>query len=206
MTPNIPARHKFETPAYYHWIFLKLGHSSRKGKSVSGNSLHETNSTAGQPSGTEPSCPGHQACPWGRVSRGELQTCSCPGRVFTDTQLRDGEASVPWKTLWEAPLPQPWPQHKGRRCKPWLCGARLAGWGVAVFAPDSFPDLSFAAQHLHRSCQSPELTPLLDDSRRKKKILQLFQFLHPWKDLPTRSWKGPRADVAFWRNCFLDRF
>lgn len=75
--------------------------------------------------------------------------------------------------------------------------AILTGLGAAGFAPDLFPDLSLAAQHLHRSCQSPELTPSLDDSRRKKKkIMQLFQLLYPWKDLPNRSWKGPRADVA----------
>lgn len=47
--------------------------------------------------------------------------------------------------------------------------AILTGLGAAGFAPDLFPDLSLAAQHLHRSCQSPELTPSLDDSRRKKK-------------------------------------
>ena len=43
-----------------------------------------------------------------------------PRRVFVDTQLRDGKPYGTRKTLHEAPLPQPWPQNKGRCCKPWF--------------------------------------------------------------------------------------
>lgn len=59
-----------EPPPRYPWIFLKLGHSSRKGKSGTGNSERPT---AGWPSGTEPRCQGQPACRWGcrpHASRG----------------------------------------------------------------------------------------------------------------------------------------
>lgn len=74
------------------------------------------------------------------------------------------------KTLYEAPLPQPWPQNKGRMLEVVALGRPFSlAWEQQGLLQICSPDLSLAAQHLHRSCQSPELTPSLDDSRRKKK-------------------------------------
>lgn len=69
--------------------------------------------------------------------------------------------------------------------------AILAGGGAAEFAPDLFPDLSLTAQHLHGSCQSPELTPLLDDSRRKKISCSCFSFSLLGKTFQLGAGRGP---------------
>lgn len=70
--------------------------------------------------------------------------------------------------------------------------AILTGLGAAGFAPDLFPDLSLAAQHLHRSCQSPGLTPSLDDSRReKKKSCSCFSFSILGKTFQIGVGRGP---------------
>lgn len=149
-----------EPPPRYHWIFLKLVHSSRKGKSGAGNSVRQT---AGWTSGTEPRCQGQRACRsgcWSHLRRGRC--AFFPGASSQTPRPAGRNPCGSLSSLHQAPLPQPWPQHKGRCWEAWLRGV-CSHFG-------SVPDLSLAAQHLHRSCQSPELTPgwMVLEGREKK--------------------------------------
>lgn len=129
------------------------------------------------------------------VSFKKLQMCVLPWRVFIDTQLKERENPRRSQTICEAPLPQPWPQIKADAVSPGFSEAVLTGLGAAGFAPDLFPDLSLAAQHLCRSCQSPELTPSLDDSRRKKKSCSCFSFSILGKTFQLGAGRGPELTL-----------
>lgn len=89
------------------------------------------------------------------------------------------------------PFPRPGLEIKADAASLGFGEAALPVLGAAGFAPDSFPDLSLAAQHLHRSCQSPELTPSLDDSRRRKKACSCFSFSILGKTFQIGAGRGP---------------
>lgn len=100
--------------------------------------------------------------------RGAADVLASPGGLHRHPAERGRVLVGLMRPCVRLPFPSPGLEIKADAASLGFGEAALPVLGAAGFAPDLFPDLSSTAQHLHGSCQSPELTPSLDDSRRKK--------------------------------------